>query len=89
LPDGPSRDVIYRYSKGIRGADEAVKNLFEDVVVIDDNGKAHKVPIVWGPPEKAVAVVIQENVRKDNSLVVDALRIPIMSIYHSDYTFVP
>ena len=48
----PSRDVVYRYSKSIRGCDEAMLNLFNNVVVIDEDGKAHKVPIIWGTQEK-------------------------------------
>ena len=83
----PNRNVLYRYAKSIRGTDEAVKDLFRDVVVIDENGKAHNVPIIWGTQEKAVAYILQENVRKDESLVVDRIRLPLMAIHNSDFNF--
>lgn len=83
----PNRDVLYRYSKSIRGADEAMQDLFTNVVVIDEEGKAHPVPIVWGTQEKAVAWILQDNIRKDDSLVVDRLRLPMMAIHSTDMTF--
>jgi hypothetical protein len=62
-------------------------DLFKDLIVIDEDGKAHKVPIIWGTQEKAVAAIIQDNVRKDNSLVVDRIRLPILAINSLDYQF--
>jgi hypothetical protein len=81
--DTPNRNVIYRYTKALRGADEAMLDMFRNMVVIDEQGKAHPVPIVWGSQEKAVAAILQDNVRKDNSLVVDRIRLPIMAIHQS------
>ncbi len=78
--------TIYRYSKGIRGCDEGVMDLFRDIVVIDDQQKAHAVPIVWGSQEKAVTMMLQENVRKDNSLVVDRIKLPILGIYSDSFS---
>lgn len=83
--DDINKSTIYRYAKGLRATDEAVKDLFSNVHVLDIQGKAFKVPIIWGSQERAVAVLIQENVRKDNSLVVDRIRLPIMSIYTSSH----
>lgn len=83
----PTRDVVYRYSKSIRGCDEAMLNLFNNVVVIDEDGKAHKVPIIWGTQEKAVAWILQDNTRKDGSLVVERIRLPMMAIYSSSMDF--
>jgi len=80
----PSRETINRYSQVLRGADEAIKDLFSDITVTDDNGAVHKVPIQVAPPEKAVAFIIQENVRKDPSFVVDRIRLPILSVYQAD-----
>ena len=77
---------IPRYSKAKRGCDEAVKDLFEDVVVIDEQGSAHKVPIIWATQERAVAAIIQPNVRKDDSTVVDRLRLPMLAIYDSEFS---
>lgn len=83
--DGKGRDpgTLYRYTKSFRGCDEAMTDLFRDVVVIDEMGKAHNVPIIWGTQEKAVAAIIQGNVRQDNSLVVDRVRLPMLAI-HAD-----
>lgn len=83
----PNRNVLYRYAKSIRGTDEAVKDLFRDIVVIDENGKAHNIPIIWGTQEKAAAYILQENVRKDESLVVDRIRLPLLAIHNSDFNF--
>lgn len=85
----PSRETVYRYSKSIRGCDEAMVDLFNNVVVIDEDGKAHKVPIIWGTQEKAVAWILQDNTRKDGSLVVERLRLPMMAIYGSGIEFDP
>ena len=84
--DSTNQTTIYRYSKSIRATDEAVMDLFRDLVVIDDDGKAHPIPIIWGTQERAVAAVVQNNVRKDETLVVDRIRLPIMAISATDYS---
>lgn len=78
---GPDRGTVYRYTKAFRGCDEAMMDLFRDLVVIDEMGKAHNVPIIWGTQEKAVAAIIQQQVRQDNSLVVDRVRLPMLAIH--------
>ena len=83
----PQRNTVYRYSKGIRGCDRAIKDMFSNVVVLDADGKAHPVPIVWGSQERAVAAIMFDNVRKDKSLVVDRIRLPMLSVYQSDIQF--
>lgn len=83
----PNRGTIYRYAKSIRGTDEAVKDLFNDIVVLDESGKAFNVPIIWATQEKAVAYILQENTRKDESLVVDRIRLPMLAIHASGYNF--
>lgn len=83
----PNRNVICRYAKGIRGCDEALKDMFSDIVVLNEDGKAFPVPIVWGTQERAVAAIMFDNVRKDNSLVVDRIRLPLLSIHQSDLQF--
>lgn len=83
----PNRNVVYRYAKSIRGTDEAMRDMFKDLVVIDEQGKAHNVPIIWGTQERAVAYILQENVRKDESLVVDRIRLPMLAIHSSDFNF--
>jgi hypothetical protein len=88
-PRQPNPNVVYRYARAIRGADEAMLTLFRDpaVVVLDEQGKAHNVPVIWGSQEKAVAAILQENVRKDSTLVVDRIRLPILSLYQSDMNY--
>lgn len=85
--EAPNRDVIYRYSRSLRGTDEAVKQLFSDLIVEDESGKAHNVPIIWATQEKAVAMVLQENVRKDESGVVDRIRLPMLAISSTGYKY--
>jgi hypothetical protein len=62
-------------------------DLFNNIAVIDEQGKAHKVPIIWGTQERAVAWILQENTKKDESLVVDRIRLPAMAIYGSGVEF--
>lgn len=83
LRSTPNREVIYRYAKAIRGCDEAVKDLFSDIVCIDENSNVIPVPILYGTQERAVAHVLQTNVRSDSSLVVNRIKLPILSIYNS------
>lgn len=85
--DRPDRNTIYRYSRALRGTDEAMKDLFSDIIVLDTNGKAWPVPIIWATQERAVAYVLQDNVRKDNSLVVDRIKLPLLAIHSSNYEF--
>jgi hypothetical protein len=88
ITNEPKRfDTIYRYSKALRGTDTAVMDLFKNLVVIDEDGKSHNIPIIWGTQEKAVAAIVQDNVRKDNSLVVDRIRLPMLAISSTDYQF--
>jgi hypothetical protein len=82
-PDNPDKTILYRYSKSLRGNDEAMLDMFRNVVVIDEDGKAWPIPIMLGPPEKAVAAMIQENIRKDETLVVNRLRLPMMALTQS------
>lgn len=88
-PDDANRNVIYRYSNALYGADEAMVDLFRNIKVIDEDGKWHVVPIHWASQEQAVAAILQDNVRKDNSLVVDRIRLPMMAIYSSAHSFDP
>lgn len=76
----PSREVLYRYSKALRGCDEAMLDMFRTVVVIDEDGKAWPIPVILGPPEKAVAAIVQDNVRKDETLVVNRIKLPMLAL---------
>lgn len=85
--DTPNREMIYRYSRSIRACDEAMLDMFRNVMVLDEQGKQHTVPIIWASQEKAVAAILQDNVRKDNSLVVDRIRLPIIAIWNAGMQF--
>jgi hypothetical protein len=85
--ESPNRNVLYRYSKSIRGNDEAMMDMFKNLIVYDTSGKAHNIPIIWATQERAVAYVLQENVRKDESLVVDRIRLPMLAIHSSGFNF--
>lgn len=85
----PDRNYIYRHSNSLRGCDEAILRMFQTLVVIDEDGKAWPIPCVPGPPEKAVSIVVSDNVRKDETLVVDRIRLPIMALTQTttDYDY--
>lgn len=85
----PQRDVIYRYQKAFRGCDEAALDLFRDVIVIDEQGKAHNVPVIWATQEAAVAAILQDNVRKDPGMVVDRIKLPMLAIHSSSVSVNP
>lgn len=85
-PDNPNRQVVYRYSRALRGANDAMVDLFRNIEVLDLDGKAHIVPITWASQERAVAALLQDNVRKDNSLVVDRIRLPTMAIWATGHS---
>lgn len=80
----PDRSTQHRYSKAMRGCDEAMLDMFSDIIVLDDAGKSHQVPIIHGTQEKAVLAIMSPNYRKDNSLVVDRITLPILAIHASD-----
>jgi hypothetical protein len=86
-PDRPEREVLYRYSKSIRGTDEAMLDMFRNVVVLDEDGKAWPIPVVLGPPEKAVAAIIQENVVKNETLVVNRLKLPLLALTQTNIEY--
>lgn len=83
----PDRSTIYRYSKSIRGTDEAILDMFRDVIVIDEDGKAWPIPTILGTPEKAVAAIVQDNVRKDETLVVDRIKLPVIAITQTNIDY--
>lgn len=85
--ENPDRNVLYRYSKSIRGTDEAMIDMFRNVVVIDEDGKAWPIPIMLGPPEKAVAAIVQDNVRKDETLVVNRIKLPMMALTQTNIEY--
>lgn len=87
ISSDPKRRTIYRYANSMRGTDQAMLDLFKNVVVLDEDSHPHPVPIIWGTQEKAVAWVLQNNARKDNSLVVDRIPLPLLAIHQSGVAF--
>ncbi len=87
MTETPNRGVINRYSGAIRGYDQAMQDLFKNLIVIDPDGKAWPVPLIPGTQEKAVAMILQNNVRKDKTLVVDALMLPALAIHQSNIAY--
>ena len=83
MGENPDRKTLYKYHKAIDGCDQAVTDLFKDIIVLDDAGKAHNVPIIWGTQEKAVLAITANNYRKDNSLVLDRITLPMLAIHNS------
>jgi hypothetical protein len=83
----PDKRHLFRYSKSLRGTDEAVTDLFKNIVVLDDDGGVHPIPIKWASQERAVAWIMEENLRRDNSLVVDRIRLPALAIHSNNITF--
>jgi hypothetical protein len=59
----PNRNTVYRYAKSLRGTDEATMDLFRDIIVLDESGKAHQIPIIWATQERAVAFILQSILR--------------------------
>lgn len=86
-PTKPTPNTLYRYSKSLRGTDEAMVDMFSDIEVIDEDGKPHAVPIIWASQEKAVAAIMMDNVRKDETLVVDRIRLPMLAISSTDFSY--
>ena len=82
-----NRTHIYRYSRAIRGSHEAMQDMFRDIVVLDDFGKAHVVPITWGRQEKAVALILDGVDRDDGTLTLDRLRLPLLAIHGDEVEF--
>lgn len=83
----PDRNTVYRYAKGIRHADMAMRDVFSNLAIIDPNGQGYPIPIIWGSQERAVAAIMFENIRKDNSNVTDRIRLPMLSIIQSGMQF--
>lgn len=86
---GSDRSVINKYSRGIRGCDEAMLDLFNNIGVQDLNGKIWKIPIVFGTQDTAVKHVFQDNVKKNETLQIDMVKLPIMSIYWTNIEIDP
>lgn len=86
-PTNPDRNYLFRYTKALRACDEAMLNLFSGMEILDINGKAKKVPIQYATYERAVANLLQNNVRADNSLVTERIVLPVMAIHQTNFDF--
>lgn len=65
----------------IKKYDEAFMDQFRKMIVVSEEGKSHEVPIIWGTNERAAAAAFQANIRKDNSLAVDRIRLPLLNAW--------
>ncbi len=83
--DAPDRETVFRYSRALRGANEAMLDLFRNIKVLDEDGGAHVVRTQWASQEKAVAALLQDNYRKDPTAVVDRIRLPMLALYASGH----
>lgn len=83
----PNRNVVNRYSKALRGCNEAMVDLFRGIIVKDEQGHALPVPIEYATHERAVLHIIKNNVEKDASLVVHRPLLPLLAIHASSYQF--
>ncbi len=81
------RTHVYRYTRAIRGSHEGITDMFRDIVVKDDFGKAHVVPITWGRQEKAIALILDGVDKDDGTLSLDRLRLPLMAIHGDEVEF--
>lgn len=86
-PNKQSNNIIYKYSRIFESCDEAMLDMFSDIVVIDEDGKSFPIPIIYAEPERAIAYILQENIRKDNSNVIDKIMLPILTLYGSNPQF--
>ena len=66
----------------IRRLDEAVLNEFKDVQVINEEGRAFTVPIIWADDEKAQSV---SELGKDGAIT--RVKAPLLNIFHTDFHF--
>jgi hypothetical protein len=86
--EAPNRNTVYRYAKSVRGTDEAVKDMF------------HRHRGTWtrlarltrsqsfGPRRRRRSLSFyRRTFRKDESLVVDRIRLPMLAIHASSYQF--
>jgi len=83
----PNRRLIHGYMKSLRGCDKAVKNLFEDIVIIKPDETVESVPLIWGSQEKALIAAFGNNIRRDGSGEIDRVTLPLMGIVALDPTF--
>lgn len=84
----PTRSVINQYSKTLRSCDQTMLNSFRDLIVLGPDEEPHRVPIVWGPQEKAVAVALGNNVAQD-MIRIDRIKLPIMALTGGECSFAP
>jgi hypothetical protein len=87
-----SEDRVFKYAKLLRKTDEGVKALFSDLVVVTEEGDAHKVPCLWATHEKLAAFVEQSNPTSEldlngkRKIVKDSIKLPVIGVYSNDIT---
>lgn len=89
ISDEVRRREVYRYANNIGACNEAMMKLFSNIIVTDTNNKIHPIPIIPGTQEKAVAWLMAEHARKDNTLVVGMPVLPVLALHQSDISYDP
>src|SRR4051812_36805325 len=80
----------FKYSKLLRKTDEGVKALFDNLVVINEEGETHKVPCLWATNDKIAAFVEQSNPTSEldlngkKKIIKDRIKLPVIGVYSSD-----
>ncbi len=81
---------VFKYCKLLRKTDEAVKGLFDNLVVVTEEGDAHRVPCLWATHEKLATFVDQSNPTSEldlngkKKIVEDRIKLPIIGVYSND-----
>lgn len=70
--------------RNIRKHEESVMDAFKTIKITDKDGKEHPVPVIYGTPEKAEAYMLQENVGYKDGLVIDKIRLPLISLISTE-----
>ena len=78
---------VHNYTKKLTRTDRAVKDLFNDLVVVNEEGTAHKVPCLWATHEKLIAFVDQSNPTSEldldgkRKIIRDKIALPVIGVY--------
>jgi len=78
---------VYRYAKFFRNCDQVTMDEFKDIVFIDSDGAAHKVPVIWATDEKVENYLNIKADIDDIKALRRVARLPLISIYRGDIFF--
>jgi hypothetical protein len=81
-----SDDKVYKYCRLLRKCDEAMMDEFKNLVVMDEKGESHPIPIVWADESK-VDTVLELGSDKSEHLIVDKIKLPLLNMSRGDLRF--